>query len=249
MGGKKNAGQRAATAANQLTQQGIDRLNPFLEAGAGQLPALEQGATIGGLDERLGDIFNSDTFGNLVDQRQRDVQGALSAGGLTRSGGGVQAIADVGSELGLQLENLLTGRSSNLANQGLNAGGSVANMFNQQGQNLSSGIITDAQSRANFGSQLAGLAGGIFFSDERLKENIEELGHIGDMTLCEWDWIPQTKGTVIAGCPNVGFIAQEVQAKHPDFVREESGWLMVDYEGLLGKLQADLDARIDGMVH
>ncbi len=249
MGGKKNAGSRAASAANQMTQLGINELRPFLDAGSAQLEGLAQGATVGGLDERLGEIFNSDTFGNLVQDRERGVQSALSAGGLTRSGGGVQAIADVGSELGLQLENLLTGRSSNLANIGQSAAGGVANLFNQQGQNLSSGIVTDAQSRANFGGQLAGLAGGIFFSDERLKENIMELGQIGDMGLCEWDWIPQTKGTVIAECPNVGFIAQEVRDKHPEFVREESGWLMVDYEGLIEKLQADLDDRIDGMVH
>ena len=43
MGGKKTAGSRAASAANEFTQMGIDKLSPFLEAGAGQLPGLVEG--------------------------------------------------------------------------------------------------------------------------------------------------------------------------------------------------------------
>ena len=244
MGGKKSAGSRAATAANQQTQLGIDQLQPFQEAGVSQLPGLTEGATVGGLDARLAEIFNSDTFGALVDDRTRGVQSQLAAGGLTRSGAGVESIANVGSELGLQLEQLLTGRSAGLAGQGLGAAGGVANLFNQKGQNTSSGILADAQAKADFGSQVAQIAGGIFFSDQRLKENIVELGRIGDLGLHEWDWIPQTKGTIIEGCPNIGFIAQEVKEKHPEFVGEESGWLFVDYEGLMAKMQSDLDIKV-----
>lgn len=243
-GGKKSAGSRAAGAANKATQQGIDLLNPFAEAGAGQLGALTQGASVSGLDERLGEIFNSETFGRLVDDRTRGVQGQLAAGGLTRSGAGLQSIANVGSELGLQLENLLTGRSQGLANTGLSAGSSIANMFSQQGQNTSSGILADAQASSAFGGMLGKVAGSIFFSDARLKENIVELGQIGNLGLCEWDWKGFTEGTIINDCPNIGFIAQEVRDKYPEFVGEESGWLFVDYEGLMGKLQSNLDAKI-----
>ncbi len=244
-GGKKSAGSRAAGAANAATQQGIDLLSPFAEAGSGQLGALTQGASVSGLDERLGQIFKSETFQNLIGDRTRGVQGQLAAGGLTRSGAGLESIANVGSELGLQLENLLTGRSQSLAGTGLGAGTNIANLFNQQGQNTSSGILSDAQASAAFGGQLAKVAGGIFFSDARLKENIVELGQIGDLGLCEWDWKGFTEGTIINDCPNVGFIAQEVKEKYPEFVGEESGWLFVDYEGLMGKLQANLDAKIE----
>ena len=243
-GGKKTAGSRAATSANAATQQGIDLLQPFVDAGSAQLDGLASGATVSGLDSRLADIFNSDIFGSLVDDRTRGVQGQLSAGGLTRSGAGMESIANVGSELGLQLENLLTGRSQSLAGTGLSAGSGVANMFSQQGENTSSGILADSQAKAKFGSGLAKAAGSIFFSDVRLKENIVELGQIGDLGLCEWDWKGFTKDTVIADCPNVGFLAQEVQEKYPDFVAEESGWLFVDYGGLLAKLQSNLDTKI-----
>ncbi len=243
-GGKKNAGSRAAAAANEQTQLGIDQLDPFATAGREQLGGLAEGATIGGLDERLAQIFNSDTFGALVGDRERGVQSALSAGGLTRSGTGLESIANVGSELGLQLEQLLTGRSQGLASQGLGAAGGVANLFTQKGQDTSSGILADAQAKADFGGQVAKVAAGIFFSDERLKENVVEIGRIGDLGLNEWDWKDFTEGTVIADCPNMGFIAQEVKDKYPDFVGEESGWLFVDYMGLLDKLRDNLAAKV-----
>lgn len=244
MGKNKDAGSQAASAANKATQQGIDMITPFVEAGSSQLEGLASGATVSGLDERLGEIFNSDTFQSLIGDRERGVQSQLAAGGLTRSGAGLESIANVGSELGLQLENLLTGRSQSLAGQGLNAGNSVASMFTKQGENTSSGILSDAQASAAFGSELIGVGSSIFFSDERLKENIVELGQIGDLGLCEWDWKEFTEGTIINDCPTVGFIAQEVQEKYPEFVAEESGWLFVDYGSLMRRLQSNLDAKI-----
>lgn len=244
MGVDKTAGSRAAAAANKFTQMGIDELAPFLQAGIGQLPGLTAGATAGGLDARLAEILNTDTFGALAGERSRAMQGQLAAGGLTRSGAGLEAMASVPTDLALQLEGLLTGRSSGLAGQGLGAGGSIANMLGAQGENISSGIVTDAETRAAFGGQIANLASGIFFSDERLKENIVEISEIGDLAVVEWDWIPQTVGTVIADCPTVGFLAQDVRDKYPEFVGEYSGWLFVDYEGLMGKLQANLNNKI-----
>ena len=241
---KKTAGSRGAAEANKMVQLGIDALTPYLEAGSSQLPGLTAGATVGGLDETLGKILNSDTFGSLIGGRERAMQGQLSAGGLTRSGAGLQAMAGVPQELALQLEGLLTGRSSGLAGQGLAAGGNVATMFGQQGDNTASGIVTDAQAQAAFGSQVASLASGIFFSDERLKENIVEVANVDGLAVVEWDWIPETKGTVIAGCPNIGFLAQDVQARYPEYVGEYGGWLFVDYDRLMMKLQSNLNDKI-----
>ena len=243
-GGKKTAGSRAATEQNKLTQLGIDALAPFLEAGAEQLPGLTAGATAGGLDARLAEILDTDTFGALTGERERAVQGQLAAGGLTRSGAGLEAIAGVPTELALQLENLLTGRSAGLAGQGLGAGGGVADLFARQGEAVSSGIVTDAQAKAAFTKQIVDVGSKIFFSDERLKENVVEISKIGDLAVVEWDWIPQTEGTVIADCPNVGFLAQDVRDKYPEFVGEYAGWLFVDYENLMKKLQSNLNDKI-----
>ena len=237
MGSKKNAGRNAAETANKFTQMGIDTLDPFLQAGTGQLGALTQGASVGGLDERLRDIFSSDTFGGLFNQRKSAIQGQLSAGGLTRSGTAIEAAANLPSDLGLMIENLLFGRSQNLAGQGLGAAGAVAPIFETLGDNASAGQLGDAQTRSNVGSSILKIASGIFFSDERLKENIEYVSTIGDMRVAEWDWRDSTKGTIIEDCPRVGFIAQDVQEKYPEFVRERSGWLVVDYNNLLDRLR------------
>lgn len=237
MGGKKTAGSRAATAQNQFTQQGIDALDPFLQAGTAQLPALTAGATAGGLEERLAEIFGGGGFQSLVDERTRAVQGQLSAGGLTRSGAGVQAAAAVPTDLGFAIENLLSGRQQSLAGQGLGAGGAIATQFGQQGEAAGAGILTDAQARAAGLGQVANLASGIFFSDPRLKTNVEKISEIGDLSVYQWDWIPEAEGTPIWDSLNVGFMADEVEGKYPEHVGEFSGWKAINYPALCNDLR------------
>lgn len=150
------AGRRAAGAAAEESRRAEERargdLGPFLQAGQGALPGLIEGSTAGGLDERLGRIFDSDIFGRLVEERTRSVQGQLGAGGLTRSGTALQEIANVPSGLALQIEQLLTGRLGDLAGQGLQAGQGLAQVGLSGGQfrgeALSSGIATDAATTA-----------------------------------------------------------------------------------------------------
>lgn len=244
MGKDKSAGSRAAGEANKLTQQGIDALMPFLTAGAGQLGSLTQGATAGGLNERLAEILGGDTFSALTGERERAVQGQLSAGGLTRSGTGLQSIANVPTELALQLESLLTGRSQQLAGQGLGAGTNIASLFNLQGENVSSGIVTDASASASALGQIGQFASGIFFSDPRLKTNVVEIGDIDGLPIVQWDWEEFTKGTIIADCPTVGFMADAVEKLYPDCVGEFGGWKSIDYELLKSHLQANLNHKI-----
>ncbi len=255
--GKKAA--RAQTEANNASiaemrrQFGITQENiaPFLQAGQGAVPGVVQGSTIGGLDERLAQIFNSDIFGSMVDQRQRAVEGQLSAGGLTRSGTAMQEAARVPTDIGLMLEQMLNGRETNLMNTGLNSAvglsqmgqqnsGSIANMMSQSGQATSSGIITDAQSKAQ--SQQNTLAtvatvAAMFFSDPRLKENVEQISTIHNLSLNQWDWKPETKGTLVEGCSNIGFMADEVKEKYPHHIYEFGGFMVVDYPALLDELE------------
>jgi len=150
------AGRRAAGAAAEESRRAEERargdLGPFLQAGQGALPGLIEGSTAGGLDERLGRIFDSDIFGRLVEERTTAVQGQLAAGGLTRSGTALQEIANVPSSLALQIEQLLSGRLGGLADRGLQAGQGLAQVGLSGGQfrgeALSSGIATDAATTA-----------------------------------------------------------------------------------------------------
>lgn len=264
-GGKKDAGGDAADVQTEFLQKGIDELrrqfdstsedlDPFIQAGTGALGDVQQGATIPGFADRLSQIFDTDIFSTLVDERTRSTQGQLAAGGLTRSGTGVSAIADIPSSLGLQIEQLLSGRSTDLANSGAssaarlggigaNTSSQISQLFGQQGSAQSSGILSDAQARAAGTSQILNLGGSVLsslpFSDPRLKENAEVIGKIGPLELYEWDWIPAAKGTVIEKCPKIGFMADSVSQHYPEYAGQYCGWQYIHYGALLEKLEVE----------
>lgn len=264
--GKGGEGGSAAEQANIFAEKSIAELRrqfdltqenilPFVAAGTGALPDVVQGITAGGLDERLAEIFGTGAFESLIGERTRAVEGQLAAGGLTRSGTAIQEAANIPTSLGLALEELLTGRATNLAASGQNAAlglgqlgaqtsGGIANLFAQQGQNLASGILTDAQARAGGISNLfsaatlgltAGNVGG--FSDPVLKENIEAISKVGDLAIYQWDWVPETKGTMIEKCGTMGFMADEVKEKYPHHVDDFCGFMVIDYPALLDELE------------
>lgn len=234
---KKNAGSRAATAQNQFLEQALAGIQPFQQAGAAQLPALTAGATQQGLESSLQSILGGDAFGSLVGERQSALQGQLAAGGLTRSGTALQKAAAIPTDLAFQIENMLSGRQQGLAQQGLGAAGASAGIFGQQGENVSAGILSDAQAQAAGLSQLGNIGSSLFFSDPRLKINTEKVSDIGDLSVYQWDWIPEAEGTVIWNNNTVGFMADEVKEKYPDRVEEVNGWMMIDYHGLCNDLR------------
>ena len=261
--GGGGSGGDAAGAQNGFIDKAIEELRrqfditqenitPFLDAGTDALGGVIQGTTAGGLDERLAEIFNTDIFGSLVDERTRAVEGQLSAGGLTRSGGGLESIANVPTSIGLALEELLSGRLTNLAGSGQNAAtglgslgaqnsSNIASLISQQGKNVGSGILADQQADAKGAQNLfksAATAAAIFFSDPALKENVEKISDVADLSLCQWDWIPETEGTIIEKCGTIGFMADEVKEKYPQHVSEYGGFMVIDYPALLDQLQA-----------
>jgi len=255
-----DTGAQAASASAGFNQQAIDELRrqfgitqenlePFLQAGVGQLPALLQGTSAGGLDTRLAEIFGTEGFQALTSERERAVEGALGAGGLTRSGFGVEQLAKVPAELGFAIEQLLTSRSQNLAglgqttgislaNLGAGTSGGIANLFQQTGQNISSGLVTDAQARAQANQNIIQTAANVFFSDPTLKENVVHISYINDLSLYQWDWIEKAKGTMIEKCGTIGFMADQVKKLYPQYVAEFCGFMCIDYPALLDELEA-----------
>tara|TARA_R110000782_G_C14819205_1_gene413775 strand:+ start:183 stop:1043 length:861 start_codon:yes stop_codon:yes gene_type:complete len=261
-----DSGEAGANAANAASMREIAELRrqfditqgniePFLQAGTRALPGQEQASTIGGLDARLGDIFNSDIFGNLVDERTQAVQGQLGAAGLTRSGQALQDISAVPTDIGFQIENLLNNRQTTLAGSGLNAASglgalgaqnsqAIGGALSQQGQNTASGILADQQANAQASQNLLSTgvaAAAMFFSDPRLKENVEQIAEIADLGVYQWDWIAKTEGTIIADCQTIGFMADEVEEKYPHLVTEFSGYNVIDYPALFDELDAKLE--------
>ena len=78
----------------------------------------------------------------------------------------------------------------------------------------------------------------IILSDDTLKENIEEIGTVCDLKLYQWDWIPQTKDTIIKDFMTIGFMPDEVKEKYPHHAYDMDGFLIIDYPGLMTELNA-----------
>ena len=96
-------------------------------------------------------------------------------------------------------------------------------------------------SGAGMAGSTATTAGTSFFSDPRLKDNMQPIGKIADLTLFEWDWKDWVKGiTGTEMC--TGFDANEVQEKYPDCVVQAGDYLAVLYEKLHPQLRARLAA-------
>lgn len=252
-----------AEIRKQLGQAQED-VQPFVELGQRQIPGVERASTVEGLDEILAQIFGTEGFRNLVGERRRGVEGALSAGGLTRSGTAVEELSAVPQDVGLLLENLIFGRQRDLltggqaaaldiGGLGVQAGANIGGLgsgqaqrsflANQAGQNRESELIG---SLIGAGGSLIGARGQArvgqgksFFSDHNLKENIQKIGNLGKLNLYQWDWITEIKDTFIGNLPTVGFIADEVKKIYPEFVENVLGFDAVLYTRLLDKIESE----------
>jgi hypothetical protein len=247
------------TAQGDINQaQGL--FDPFINAGGQGLQGLQQGATAGGFGQRLNEIIGGDAFGGLLEERNRNSLNQLGSVGLSRSGVNQQAGEDIPTELALQLENILSGRQSNLANLGFEGarGSSALSGISagltqsqaQSGTNLSQDIasligtggaasannIVNSQQAQTQGAQGIGSIIASFFSDPRLKENIVKLGKIGPLDFVEWDWKEEFEGTVVMDSPNRGFLSTQVREHFPEYVGHFGGYDIIDYPALVKRL-------------
>jgi len=136
-----------------------ESLQPFAQLGVDALPGIQQGQTAQGLDQRLAEIFNTETFQNLVDERQRAVAGRDAASGNFRSGTGRLNAANVPTEIGLALEQLLTNRlgqsldtglttTQNLGIFGENKANNIASLLSNIGNLNAQRELLEGQSKA-----------------------------------------------------------------------------------------------------
>lgn len=258
-------GAEAQAEIRKLVEQqlGITReqFAPFLEAGTGALPGVQQASTIGGLDQRISQILGSESFQPLVQERTRGIEGLLGAGGLTRSGAAITEGAKLSTDLAFEIENLLAGRESNLANTGLTAASQgsnqeqsflnqIINSITGGTQALTSGITGSAQATASGilgGAQseaaglqnllnLGGTLGAAAISDPRLKENVVKIGEIGELGIYSWDYIEGLEDSALAVMKS-GFMSDQVKKLYPQHIIEFAGYDLINYETLLDELQ------------
>lgn len=246
-----------------ITSENVD---PFIQAGLEALPGVQEASTVGGFGSRIAEILQGGSLDPLIDQRTQAVQGQLAAGGLTRSGQGLTDIAAIPADLAFDLENILFGRQTGLSeggrttalglgSLGQQAAGTQANLFSEIGQAQASGSLLDAQTEAaalEQAGQVVGTVLPLIFSDPNLKENVEPIFEVEfnetpekNLTIYMWDWIKEAENTIVDICPQIGFMADEVEEKYPQYVSEYCGFKQVDIDSLLKELEVINDVTLE----
>ncbi len=225
-------------------------IEPFMEAGQSALPFLTQGSSVEGMDQIFNQIMGTDLFGELRDERTRDISGMLGAGGLRRSGDAIEQGASIAPDLASEIYGLISGTAGDVATMGANTsvgagshsaefGRGASGLIGNMGSAGAMGILGGQQAVAQGQQNAMGLAAIMMkaFSDPSLKQNIEQVGKIGPLNLYQWEWKPEFEDTVVAQCPTIGFISTEVKEHYPEYVGEFGGFDTINYPALIEELE------------
>lgn len=246
--GQQQAG--LSTGYNQMSQQQLGQANQLNQPSIDYYKAITSGNPAAALSAVAPQI------GNIAQQTQ---QNAANIGNTVPEGAGrdyAMAMNQVqqGSQNAALLNNAFTGAlqgEQGLAGQALGAGlqeqgatlsalaGATSSLgaSNQAYNNIDQAQAQRKAATMGFLGDLVGAGGAIGaakVSDARLKEDITKVGELGDMNVYRFTF----KGHKD---PQIGFMAQEVYAKHPDAAvvggenPETDPW-MVKYNELIPQL-------------
>lgn len=255
------------TRALEAERFGLARggLEPFAAAGRG---ALEGFGTTEAFGNRLQALRSSPVVRQLIEERERAGRSQLAAGGLSRSGFGVEQIADVSPGLLLGLEGTLAGRQERVAGRGLQAAGAQAGLGDigalagldlgqlqarTQTDIAERGFETDIDvanitgrerskaAKSSSTGQALGTALGIGASFIFSDPNLKtNVRKISDIgSLGVYEWEwVEDAPPIVTQGPSVGFMADEVERVFPEYVGQFAGHRVIDMGGLLEELEA-----------
>eukprot|EP00919_Chromeraceae_sp_WS-2016_P002997 GHVR01007348.1.p2 GENE.GHVR01007348.1~~GHVR01007348.1.p2 ORF type:complete len:368 (+),score=62.38 GHVR01007348.1:1204-2307(+) len=222
--GLSRSGAAAQSAADITTEvatsiEGQDFARNSQQVNLGQAAAARQGMVNQGFADAVSGI-NMTTAGNVA---HNALQGAISQGGIMSQG----------------YNNAAQAMQQGAYYQGQG----IMGQANAQAQ----GMIGSANAYAQYKNQMwnNGLAAGqsianmVFYSDERLKENMQPIGEINGLTLYEWDWVEGVQD-LIGTEMTTGFKAQDVEARYPSCVLAAGNHKVIDYPRLHQHLAQDL---------
>lgn len=247
--GRDAAEQAAEITSTELRRQFAltqENLRPALEAAQRTLPGLSSQLSSRGISRSLTSLRPKlEDF--LAPVREgRGVAGAniLESAGITLGAGGIEDISQIDpatmADLLLGAEADLFGRRLSLAGLGEGAGTTLSELGQRTGSGIAQSNIeaqlAGQQAQAAGTSNVIGLLGlgAAALSDERLKEDIEELGKFKGLRIIRWKWrdfVPDSWKDI-----NVGFSAQDVFSQYPEFARIKHGFLAIDRQGLMNHL-------------
>jgi hypothetical protein len=207
-------GQGADVAGSQLAGFGAQGANALLGASMAGAQGL-----FGAENQAAQSMFGAQNamtpqyMQYLLGSQQQGLQGAADLSNLWNQNLGM------GAQLGGQQYNLLQSQINNAYQQWLYQqpqNNPLLSMMYSAATSFPSPVYPGYQPGALGGilGGLGSLAGGVAaFSDERLKDNIEQIGDIQGLPLVSYNWKDDPNNT-----PQVGFIAQDVAKKFPQAV-------------------------------
>lgn len=176
---------------------------------------------------------SSPFYESMIQQGQEGVLRNAGSMGLSRSGNAASALNRSNQAVLQNLVNQQLGGLQGFAGTPISGQG-VAGMLGQMGQTVGSAGMAGINARqSQQGNVLGGLLGlgGLFLSDERLKENVRPLWKEGDHNIYAWTWNDEAEKFGLYGA-GVGVIAQEIEQSNPSAVSLVDGYLAVDYKQL-----------------
>jgi hypothetical protein len=128
-GGHSGAGaiNQAANLTWDAAQGAIARIEPYADFGEQFISMVEEASTLEGLENRLGQIADSESFQALRDERMEAADARLAAAGHNNSGRAGREAADISMSTALGIEGMLFGRQQQAMNTGYDFARDVGN--------------------------------------------------------------------------------------------------------------------------
>lgn len=242
----------ATNSINTAYNQQRNDLQPYQQAGISALSGLQN-------KNLLGDFQGDPGYQFRLNQGNTAINNAAAARGLGNSGATMKALTEYGQNFASNeynnAYNREFGRLSTLSGLGASAAGQASNASGQYGANLS-GIQTGL-ANANASAQIAqanrtsGLigqgmtAGAMFFSDARLKTDIEEVSSedMSEMKKHLQAFAFKYKSSEHGQGPWVGVMAQDLEKSKVGrmlVIEDENGHKTIDMRKVLSMFLATL---------
>ena len=243
------AGADAAAAAGRadigFRQQGVDYLKERDELGnvigdraLTGLADIYQGE--GGQARAIDQAKQSALYQNIMGGSELGNEAILQNQAMTggfRSGDTQTNLYDYNTRLSnkalLESYNEQVGGLEGLAGFRDQQTGKIADSYVGMGGSSADSIIAQQNAKDQGISNIIGTAGavGSFFSDPRLKESIEEVGHLNGHRIFKWKWNSDAEKLGLSG-QSVGVLAHLIDEYMPKAIDMAKGYLTVDYEAL-----------------
>ena len=238
-----DAGRQAILEARRTAEKGQEFLAPFAEIGR---QGIDQAGFLTDPQAQFDFLQSNPLFQMGLDNLNTQTQNVAASRGRLSAGDTLQQLTN-NSLLAAQplisqqkqsinnLLNLGSGISQSQANVAIGEGSNVGGLITDIGAATAGGIVGAGNVEAQATQallQAGATAAGAAFSDPRLKTNIKQIGQINGFDWFSWDWNDIALKLGLSGSSE-GVMADRVQLTNPELIGENSGYMTVNYGGIL----------------